>query len=208
VEQITDISSARGFTWPVNPRAQLLGFTQTVEIVTSFLSLARVGLPRWRVVLPSPYLFLFCFLFVFKSSRTFVQTFWNCGTTCSTNCGTTAPKRSPDHGPARHTLCPSRAQVDARHAQSFCVRHSSVRLPRRGHVRLYPVKWHRQRVLNHTRQSPYKTRARACHGRRRSRRSPTAGRPPPSRASPSSSPRTLASRTCTALMNHFQTSKS
>ena len=37
----------------MKPRAQLLGFTQTVGIVTALLSLARVGLPRWRATLPS-----------------------------------------------------------------------------------------------------------------------------------------------------------
>ena len=43
----------------MKPRAQLLGFTQAVGIVTAFLSLARVGLPRLRAVLPSPCLLLF-----------------------------------------------------------------------------------------------------------------------------------------------------
>ncbi len=43
---------------PVKPRAQLIGFTQTVGIVTALLSLARVGLPRWRASLPSPSLSL------------------------------------------------------------------------------------------------------------------------------------------------------
>ena len=36
--------------WPVKPRAQLLGFTQTVGIVTAVLSLARVGLPRCKLL--------------------------------------------------------------------------------------------------------------------------------------------------------------
>ncbi len=45
--------------WPVKTRAQLLDFTQTVGIVTVFLSLALVGLPRLRSVLPSPSLLWF-----------------------------------------------------------------------------------------------------------------------------------------------------
>jgi hypothetical protein len=36
--------------WPVKPRAELLGFTQTVGIVTAVLSLARVGLPRCKLL--------------------------------------------------------------------------------------------------------------------------------------------------------------
>ena len=34
----------------MKPRAQLLGFTQTVGIVTAVLSLARVGLPRCKLL--------------------------------------------------------------------------------------------------------------------------------------------------------------
>jgi hypothetical protein len=44
----------------VKPRAQLLGFTQTVGIVTALLSLPRVGLPRCRAALPPSSLCSLC----------------------------------------------------------------------------------------------------------------------------------------------------
>ena len=70
--------------WPVKPRAQLLGFTQTVGIVTSVLSLARVGLPRCKLLFflaqftsfNAFVAFVNAFLLLVSTSfKTFVQTF-------------------------------------------------------------------------------------------------------------------------------------
>ncbi len=59
---VRGIEKTNNNDWLVNPRAQLLGFTQAVGIVTAFLSLARVGLPRLWAVLPSPYTLKICLL--------------------------------------------------------------------------------------------------------------------------------------------------
>ncbi len=66
--------------WPVKPRAQLLGFTQTVGIVTAVLSLARVGLPRCKLLFflaqfTSFDAFVNAFALVSTGCKTFVQTF-------------------------------------------------------------------------------------------------------------------------------------
>ena len=47
---VCGIEETNNNDWPVKPRAQLLGFTQTVGIVTAVLSLARVGLPRCKLL--------------------------------------------------------------------------------------------------------------------------------------------------------------
>jgi hypothetical protein len=70
----------RFFAAPGVPRAQLLGFTQTVGTVTAVLSLARVGLPRCKLLFflaqfTSFTAFVNAFALVSTGRKRFVQTF-------------------------------------------------------------------------------------------------------------------------------------